>query len=302
MTDTSHPNLHDYVDAAAVDALIQQARDEDLGPDCVDVTTSICIADELNSEAKMTSRTAGCVSGLALLPAVVEAYDPNVKLTMSKQDGDRVEPGDTLATLEGSLASILKLERIALNFTTHLSGIASLTRQFVDRIAAVPSSQARICDTRKTLPGWRGLQKYAVVCGGGTSHRIGLYDAMLIKDNHIAHLPANSLGDAVRLAVERGRAAYPNLKFIEVEVDRLDQLEQVLGSGVDMVLLDNMPPATLRQAVTMRDRLAPAVLLEASGGVNLDTVAEIAATGVERISVGALTHSPPSLDIGLDMA
>lgn len=181
-----------------------------------------------------------------------------------------------------------------LNFMTHLSGIATLTRRFVD---AVRGTRAEVLDTRKTLPGWRLLEKYAVRCGGGTNHRMGLYDGVLIKDNHLA---AWTESDSIAAAVETARQRSPAGVSIEVEVDTLDQLSDALRGGPDIVLLDNMDVATLRQAVNIRDHTAPRVLLEASGGVTLETVAAIAQTGVERISVGGLTHSAPALDLAFD--
>jgi nicotinate-nucleotide pyrophosphorylase (carboxylating) len=202
-----------------------------------------------------------------------------------------------VGSLEGPLRSLLTGERTALNFLTHLSGVATLTRKFVDAIAGTP---ARILDTRKTLPGWRTLQKYAVRCGGGTNHRLGLYDGCLIKDNHlagwaVAH-PASSVSDAIHRARQRLPAGTP----IEVEVDTLEQLIAALVARPEIVLLDNMDPPALRKAVEIRDATAPEVQLEASGGIALENVAEIAATGIERISVGAITHSAPALDLAFD--
>ncbi len=197
------------------------------------------------------------------------------------------------------MRDLLAIERVALNLLCHLSGVATLTAQYV---AKCKGTKAGIYDTRKTLPGLRGLQKYAVACGGGRTHRIGLYDAVLIKDNHLAGTPISKLAEMLTKSAGQARRLTPGLQFVEVEVDTLDQLCEVLKAPVDIVLLDNMRPSLLQQAVTMRDATAPKIELEASGGVNLDTVAEISRTGVDRISVGALTHSAPSLDIGLDIA
>lgn len=293
--------LQDYVKLSDLEYLIRQAIEEDLGDSRRDVTTSVCVPQGLMAEARMKTRQPGIVAGLVLLPHINKVFEGGVTLAVTRSDGDHVEPGDALASFHGPLRSILQIERTALNFVTHLSGIATMTRAFVDRINAVEASRARICDTRKTLPGWRGLQKYAVACGGGVRHRDGLYDAVLIKDNHIAHVSMGTLHETIRLAVKQAHQRFPNIKFVEVEVDHLHQLEQVLGTGIDIVLLDNMSPELLRLAVAMRDRMSPGVLLEASGGVTLETVGDIAASGVERISVGALTHSPPALDIGLDL-
>lgn len=300
-------NLTDFISRDELAALIRRAKQEDLGPDGVDVTSALFIPADAVGEAAMVSRQGGHVAGLALLAHVAGAYDRRIDLLLDAADGDRIEAGQSLARFHGPLRSILSMERVALNFVTHLSGIASLTARYVSQ---AQGTKARICDTRKTLPGLRGLQKYAVVCGGGTSHRTGLYDAMLIKDNHLSTRDAADLTDALRQAVVQARAAYPRLKFIEVEVDTLEQLEQVLPTPPeapeapetpDIVLLDNFTLPMLREAVAMRDHVNSKVQLEASGGVNLETVQAIAGTGVDRISVGALTHSAPALDVGLDI-
>ncbi|MGL5096046.1 MAG: carboxylating nicotinate-nucleotide diphosphorylase, partial [Planctomycetia bacterium] len=178
-------------------------------------------------------------------------------------------------------------------------GVASLTARYVAAVAQAPNNRAVVCDTRKTTPGWRLLEKYAVRVGGGTNHRFGLYDGVLIKDNHLAAL-ARKHFNPIRVAVERARTANPPGTVVEVEVDTLEQLDQALAVVPDIVLLDNMPPAMMREAVARRDAVAPTVLLEASGGIHLETVAVVAATGVDRISVGALTHSAPALDLALD--
>jgi len=237
----------------------------------------------------------------------VGEMDVNLQLDVAVDDAGQVAAGRTLATLAGPARSLLTAERILLNLVGRLSGIATLTRRFVD---AVQGTGARIYDTRKTTPGWRRLEKYAVRMGGGHSHRTGLFDAILIKDNHLA-LAAESEGadrltpaEAVRRAREfvetmpAAQAAAP--MPIEVEVDTLEMLEQVLSAQPDLVLLDNMSPEQLKRAVSLRDRLAPRVELEASGGVTLENVAAMAKSGVERISVGALTHSAVSLDVGMD--
>ena len=299
MTTTPHPHLDRYTEPAALDALIAQTRREDLGPGELDITSVAFIPAELRGSAEMIARQPGRLAGLALLPRIAAAYDPSVNVDLVRADGNAVAPGESVARLAGSMQSILAIERVALNFATHLSGIASLTARFVEK---TEGTRARIYDTRKTLPGLRALQKYAVACGGGQTHRVGLYDAMLIKDNHLAHVPLSRLADTLSEAVRQARQAQPSLNFVEVEVDTLEQLQNVFGTGIDIVLLDNMVPDQLREAVHLRDRLAPRVELEASGGVNLQTVEAIARTGVDRISVGALTHSAPSLDLGLDIA
>jgi nicotinate-nucleotide pyrophosphorylase (carboxylating) len=212
-------------------------------------------------------------------------------------DGERVERGSVAAVLSGATRSRLIGERTLLNFLTHLSGVATLTRSFVD---LTRGTRAKILDTRKTLPGWRALEKYAVRCGGGVNHRMGLYDGVLIKDNHLAAWVGLENRPTLGEAVERARRVSPKEAPIEVEVDSLEQLRAVLSAGPDIVLLDNMSPAMMREALAIRDATAPAVLLEASGGVTLETVSAIAATGVDRISIGALTHSAAALDLAFD--
>lgn len=292
------PELAAFTDDDTLTELIRTARLEDLGPDGLDVTSASFIADDVVGQASFVARDSGRLAGLGVLETVCEVYGGRVTASLKASDGQAISKGQTLATLNGPMRDLLAVERVALNLMTHLSGVATLTARYVEQCAG---TKARICDTRKTLPGLRGLQKYAVACGGGTTHRIGLYDAVLIKDNHLAGTALDQLAAALTQSVEEARRRYPDLKFIEVEVDTLDQLAQVLKAPVDIVLLDNMPPPVLTQAVAMRDEHAPAIKLEASGGVSLDTVAAIAKTGVDRISVGALTHSAPSLDIGLDI-
>lgn len=266
---------------------------EDLA-DVGDLTTQALIAPDQTGVVQVVARQAGVLAGAPIGRLVLEQLDPTVIWTGLRRDGDRLEPGDVIATLSGSLASLLIGERTVLNWLTHLSGIASLTRQYVD---AVAGTQAVILDTRKTHPGYRLLEKYAVRCGGGSNHRLGLYDGILIKDNHLA---AWTESDSIATAVQTARQRFPHVRQIEVEVDTLDQLRDALAGQPEIVLLDNMPPATLKAAVALRNATAPAVRLEASGGVNLQTVRAIAEAGVERISIGALTHSAPALDIGLD--
>lgn len=291
------PDLADYLTNDALAELIRTARYEDLGPDGLDVTSACFVTEDAHTTAHVVPREAGVVAGLATLDTICHTYGGSATTERLAADGDPALPGQPVAVFRGPTREVLAVERVALNLLTHLSGIASLTAQYVARCAG---TKARIYDTRKTLPGLRGLQKYAVACGGGGTHRMGLYDAVLVKDNHLAGMST----DAMRKRLIEARAAAlrlnPDLQFVMVEVDNLRQLEAVLQTPVDIVLLDNMPPATLREAVTMRDAAAPNIELEASGGVNLDTVAAIARTGVGRISVGALTHSAQSLDIGMD--
>lgn len=291
--------LHEFLPIEEIVALIERAKHEDLGAANRDVTSELFVPAGLTGNAAVVARKPGRISGTALLPHITNAFDPSVGVRLHRGCGKNVEPGDAVATFTGSLRSILAIERTALNFLTHLSGIATLTAQYV---AQCSGTRARVFDTRKTLPGLRGLQKYAVACGDGGTHRVGLHDAVLIKDNHLAHVPIDRLASKLSEVVGVAREAQPALKFVEVEVDTLEQLRVVLTTGIDIVLLDNMSLGELREAVAVRDQHAPNVELEASGGVNLDTVGAIARTGVDRISVGALTHSAPSLDLGLDIA
>lgn len=273
--------------------LIVLALEEDIGPG--DVTSEAVIDPNLHGSATFTARSDGVVAGLPAAALVAEAIDGRLRFEPIVADGSSVAKGARLALISGPMRGILAAERLALNFLQHLSGVATLTRQYVDAIAGL---RAKILDTRKTLPGWRLLEKYAVRMGGGHNHRIGLYDGILIKDNHLAPLPFAERRDKITEAVRLARAV--SSLPIEIEVEDFDQLEAALRLAPQIVLLDNMSPEALRQAVRRRDELAPAVQLEASGGVNLQTVRAIAETGVERISVGALTHSAPALDIALD--
>ncbi|WP_145242141.1 carboxylating nicotinate-nucleotide diphosphorylase [Urbifossiella limnaea] len=277
-------------ETAACRALVALALAEDLG-DAGDRTSASLIPAEQPGRAAFVARTAGVAAGLPAAALVCAAVDPALAFTPVLADGTRLARGDVLATVAGPLRSVLAAERTALNFLQRLSGVASLTRRYVD---AVAGTHAAVLDTRKTAPGWRLLEKYAVRAGGGTNHRVGLYDGVLIKDNHLA-----GLGGDVRRAVELARAANAGLP-IEVEVDTMEQLEHALAAKADIVLLDNMPPGVMRTAVARRDAVSPGTRLEASGGITLDTIAAAAATGVDRISVGALTHSAPALDIALD--
>lgn len=298
MPDVTPPALDAFVPADDVADLIRRARTEDLGPDGIDVTSDLFIPADLQAKASIVARQPGRLSGIALLESIAHAYDPGITVDVRVPDGHAIQPGQTVATLTGPLCGILTAERVALNFVTLLSGVATLTARYVEQ---VHGTRAKVYDTRKTIPGLRGPQKYAVACGGGATHRMGLYDAVLLKDNHLAHVGTGDLAGTVAEAVKRCRSAHPHLKFIMIEVDTIDQLEQVLPTGVGLVLLDNMTCEQLTQAVEIRDRLARGVELEASGGVTLDTIGGIARTGVDRISIGALTHSAPALDLGLDI-
>jgi nicotinate-nucleotide pyrophosphorylase (carboxylating) len=286
------PALLTPAEAAVADTLIRLALAEDLG-DTGDRTSLATIPESTRSRAAFVARAVGVVAGLPVAERVCRAVSADLSFTPAVPDGTLTQRGTVLATVAGPLREILATERTALNFLQRLSGVASLTRQFVD---AAAGSRAQVLDTRKTTPGWRLLEKYAVRAGGGTNHRVGLYDGILIKDNHLA-----GIGGDVRQAVEAARTYPGNAGLpVEVEVDTLDQLEHALAVKADIVLLDNMSLEQLGAAVARRAAIAPGVRLEASGGVTLGTIRAIAATGVDRISVGALTHSAPALDIGLD--
>jgi nicotinate-nucleotide pyrophosphorylase (carboxylating) len=278
-------------ETGACERLILAALQEDLG-DVGDLTSATIIPADLDGRAVFAARSHGVLAGLHAVALVLNAVDPRLVLEPLRRDGDRLERGTQLAVVRGPMRSLLTAERTALNFLQYLSGIATLTRRYVDTIAGLP---CMVLDTRKTLPGYRLLAKYAVRCGGGHNHRMGLHDGILIKDNHLAALGIgpDAVGEAVRRARQR---PVP----VEVEVDTLDQLDSALAARPDIVLLDNMSPNQLREAVQRRDLGAPGVKLEASGGVTLDTLPAIAAAGVDRVSIGALTHSAPALDIGLD--
>jgi len=276
--------------AAETEALVARALAEDVGAG--DVTTLACVPATAQARARLVARTPLTVAGLPLAVAAFHALDPHLDLDLRVPDGAAVPAGDPLLEVSGPARPILTAERVALNFLQRLSGIATLAARFV---AAVAGTRARILDTRKTTPGWRALEKYAVACGGGVNHRFGLADLVLIKDNHLAAL-AGERPNPVTAAVARARAARPYLK-VEVEADTLEQVRQAVDAGADIILLDNLPPARLREAAAL---VAGRALLEASGGVTLATVREVAETGVDFISVGALTHSAPAADLGLD--
>jgi nicotinate-nucleotide pyrophosphorylase (carboxylating) len=270
-----------------VERAVTAALAEDLGQ-AGDITTDNIVPAESRSIANIVARKAGVIAGLALAEASFKTLDPKCSFERSVDDGAKVAAGEAVATITGKTRALLSAERVALNFLGRLSGIATLTAAYV---AAVKGTKARIVCTRKTTPGLRALEKYAVRAGGGANHRFGLYDAVLVKDNHIA------APGGISPALERVFAGSRHLAKVEVEVDTLAQLEEALRFPIDAVLLDNMDAATLKQAVAL---VGGRVLTEASGGVNLDTVREIAETGVDLISVGAVTHSAPCLDLGLD--
>jgi nicotinate-nucleotide pyrophosphorylase (carboxylating) len=271
-----------------VEDAVRAALLEDLGR-AGDITTNATIPAARQARAVIAARQPGIVAGLDLAKAAFRLLDPALSFETRIADGAAVTPGAILATIEGPARALLSAERVALNFLGRLSGIATLTSRYV---AAVAHTKARIVCTRKTTPGLRTFEKYAVLCGGGFNHRFGLDDAILIKDNHIA------VAGGIIPALRTVKAAIGHLVKIEIEVDTLDQLDEVLTEGADVVLLDNMTPARLREAVA---RVKGRLLTEASGGVTLETVAAIAESGVDMISVGALTHSAQVLDVGLDI-
>lgn len=271
--------------------LVVWALNEDLGV-AGDLTSGL-VSTTLPGQADLAAREPGVLAGSQAVNLVCEAVDPGLKITWRMHDGEPFAQRDVLGSIAGPAPSLLIAERTALNFLQYLSGVATRTSQFVQAIAGLP---AKILDTRKTLPAYRLLAKYAVRMGGGQNHRMGLFDMVLIKDNHLAALgEKRSLAEWVAIA----RSKQPGVP-IEVEVDRLEQFDAVLSAEPDMILLDNMAPALMSEAVARRNAKAPRVLLEASGGVTLETVRAIAETGVDRISVGGLTHSVRALDIGLD--
>jgi len=286
---------------ASVLRLIDLAKAEDLAGG--DITTQLMENSAQPARFRLVLKQPGVLAGAQIIPAILRAYDPAIEFTPSDvcRDGERFEqaPAD-IAVLRGQLGSILAAERVLLNFLQRLSGIATLTRRYVD---AIEDAEARIYDTRKTSPGWRILEKYAVRCGGGYNHRSGLFDAVLIKENHLAGVELSGLADEVFSMLNRLGALEKKPDFVEVEAENLEQAEQLFKVvGIDVVLLDNFDTDQLAAAVKLRDRLGlkGKVALEASGGITLDGVGDVAATGVERISVGALTHSATALDLSLD--
>ena len=278
-----------FLSPLAIDEAVRRALDEDLGR-AGDVTSIATVPRGKLGRAVVVARKAGTIAGLPLVETAFKTIDPSIKIEGFARDAMTVAAKTPLMAVAGEARAILAAERVALNFIGHLSGIASATAECVRRVA---HTRARVCCTRKTIPGLRALEKYAVRCGGGFNHRFGLDDAILIKDNHIA------VAGGVRAVLERARQSAGHLVKIEIEVDRLDQLREVLDTGLaDVALLDNMDPAMLREAVKLT---AGRLVLEASGGITLETAAAVAETGVDYLSSGAITHSSPSLDVGLDI-
>ena len=276
--------------AAEIRQAVRAALAEDIGGG--DVTTLATVPANATAKAVMRAREPIVIAGLEFAEAAFGLLSPKIKIQRLSRDGARVSAGETLLKISGSSRAILSAERVALNFVQRLSGVATATAQFVK---AVRGTNAKILDTRKTTPGWRRFEKYAVACGGGKNHRLGLFDMILIKDNHLAAL-WNERPNAIAAAISRARKKFPKLK-IEVEADTLKQAEQAANANADIILLDNMNLKQLRAAVKIVNRRAKT---EASGGVNLKTVRKIAETGVDFISVGVLTHSARAVDIGLD--
>jgi nicotinate-nucleotide pyrophosphorylase (carboxylating) len=276
---------------SAIDDIIRRALDEDAP--WGDLTSEVFLPADARATASLVAREPGVFSGAAVFARVFELVDVGARVELLVGDGERFDTGTVLARVDGTAHAVLRAERIALNLTQRMSGIATLTARFVE---AVADTRARIVDTRKTTPGLRVLERQAVRDGGGRNHRFSLSDAVLAKDNHLAVLAAAGvpIGDAIRAAREK----IGHTTHLEVEVDRLDQIEPVVAAGVDTIMLDNFTPDELRQGVAI---VAGRALVEASGGVSLETVAAIAGTGVDVISVGALTHSPRALDLGLDV-
>ncbi|MCE2456993.1 MAG: carboxylating nicotinate-nucleotide diphosphorylase [Dehalococcoidia bacterium] len=271
--------------------LIDAALAEDVGQG--DPTTDALIEPGLNGSATLVSREDGVIAGIDVAVEVFTQFDQTLDAEPLVKDGSSVIAGEQLASVSGSMASILKAERTAVNFLQHLSGVATMTRRYVD---AVQGFRAQIVDTRKTTPGLRKLEKHAVEMGGGRNHRYNLGDGILIKDNHIEAMALQGIG--IGDVVKRAHARASHMIKVEIEVETLEQLEEVLKAGADLVLLDNMGPEQMETAVSITDGRA---LLEASGGITFETVREVAGTGVDIISVGALTHSAPALNISLDM-
>ncbi len=285
-------NLPELLSNPAVKKRIQEALAEDLGPESVDVTSDALVPEGRPATAHLVGRQTGVLAGTAVAAEVFRQVDPSLEIQELMTDGSEMEHGDIVLTISGSARSILVGERTALNFIQRMSGIATLTREYVNK---ANNPDVKLLDTRKTTPTLRAFEKYSVLCGGGTNHRMGLYDMAMLKDNHLAYWAENH-DSGICGAVQAVRDRFPD-RLVEVEVDTIEQLHEVLPARPDWVLLDNMPPLVLRDCVKLCEGITHT---EASGGVSLDTIREIAKTGVDAISVGALTHSAPSADLALD--
>ena len=291
-----------FRESGQINRLLELARDEDLGDSGRDRTGELMFSPDAMRSVKMRSRESGTVSGIEFLADLVELFSKpgDIQWSAKIADGERVEPGTVLAEFSGNARAIVKLERTMLNLISRLSGIATRTREFV---GLVENTSAKICDTRKTTPGLRAFEKYAVRCGGGATHRLGLYDAVLIKDNHLSGVDEQDIATRISEGAYKIQNDGARVWFVQVEVDTIDQLRRVLEVQcgiVDIVLLDNMTNDQLTQAVHLRNESNPGLQLEASGGVSKDTVRGVALSGVDRISIGGLTHQARSLDFGLD--
>ena len=283
------------LDASAHRKFLTHALEEDLGHG--DPTTLALVPEGARATADLVAREAGVVAGLPLVEPLVRILDPEARVECAVKDGEAVPAGAVLATVRGRARAVLSAERTALNVVRRLSGVATLARRFVDAVSGFP---VEIVDTRKTTPGWRDLEKYAVTCGGAKNHRLRLDDAAMVKENHLLEAFGRTGPDAVRAGVARVRAAIPQGMRLYVEVEDEAEMRAAVGAGADVVMLDGWDSAALTRAVAwVAGRPAPRPLLEATGGITLDTVRAVAATGVDRISVGALTHSAPALDLSL---
>ena len=288
---SNFPNIHlMQIGDQTIQKAVQQALEEDVGSG--DATTASVIPVDAEAIAEMRARTNLTLCGLDFARATFKQIDEGIQMTSIYKDGQRIERGDCLLRIKGRAAAILTAERTALNFVQRLSGIATITQQYVDRIS---HTKAKLLDTRKTTPGWRVFEKYAVACGGGTNHRFGLFDQIMIKDNHLTTLGLKH-DQTIPMALEKARAMYPSLK-IEIEADTLEQAAIAMDAGADIILLDNTPPSLLAKAVEANQGRC---LLEASGGVTLSVITQIAETGVDYVSVGSITHSATAVDIALD--
>jgi nicotinate-nucleotide pyrophosphorylase (carboxylating) len=286
--------MFNSAETAACLHLVGLALNEDWGT-YGDLTTEAIIPSEAEGRAVFVARFPGILAGLPAVTTMLEPFQAAKNIQPLLLDGSRLQVGSKIAIWSGPLHAILGFERTALNFLQHLSGVATLTRQYVDAVAGL---ECRILDTRKTTPGWRLLEKYAVRQGGGHNHRMGLYDQILIKDNHLAAL--RGAADPIAAAIEKVRNRAGTAASVEIEVDNLDQFDRALACTPEIILLDNMNLEEMREAVRRRNAKHPRILLEASGGITLANVRAAAETGVDRISIGALTHSAPALDISLE--
>jgi len=278
--------MHDGWDI--IDRLIDFALEEDIGSG--DITTRVTVDSDLTGTAVLIAREEAVLAGLDVFKRVFRKVDPGTKFDDNFMDGDIISAHQVVSTIHGSISSILKAERTALNFLQRMSGIATITHRYVEKVR---DFDVKILDTRKTAPGLRWFDKYAVRVGGGTNHRFGLFDGVLIKDNHIA------AAGSVEQAVKKAKSMAPHTLKVEVEVEDIEGVKKAVDAGADIIMLDNMPVETMRQAVQV---VSGRAIIEASGGVNLDTVADVASTGVNFISVGALTHSPAAVDFSLDIS